>query len=73
MSPPTSEGRPADVPQLLLTPEQAARLLAIGRTTLYALITEGAIDSVKVGSLRRIPRQAVEAYVDQLLRERKAG
>ncbi|HZT66891.1 MAG TPA: helix-turn-helix domain-containing protein [Acidimicrobiales bacterium] len=59
--------------QLLLTPEQAARALAIGRTKLYSLIARGVIASVKVDGCRRVPVRAVEAYVDQLLRERNVG
>ncbi|MGW2563149.1 excisionase family DNA-binding protein [Streptomyces sp. NPDC001514] len=48
---------------VLLTVEEAARRLSIGRTTCYALIRTGQLESVPVGSLRRIPADAPAAYV----------
>lgn len=61
------------VAPLLLTPEQAARVLAIGRTKLYSLLAGGALASVMVGGSRRIPMQSLQAYVAGLLQERRAG
>jgi excisionase family DNA binding protein len=52
--------------QLLLTPEDAAELLAVGRTKLYDLLRTGAIESVRIGAARRIPAAALTAYVDRL-------
>lgn len=68
-----SVGEQVDPAQLLLTPEQVARVLAVGRTTLYALLGQGVIESVKVGALRRVPRRAVEDYVDRLRQEGMVG
>lgn len=51
---------------LLLVPEQAAQELGIGRTAIFALIKAGAIESVKIGRCRRIPRAALEEYVERL-------
>jgi len=51
---------------LLLTVEQAAERLQLGRTTLYALIGAGEIESVTVGRLRRIPAEALPEYVSRL-------
>ena len=48
---------------LLLTPEQAAELLAVGRTTIYDLMRVGALPSVKIGRSRRIPAGELEGYV----------
>ncbi|MFE4676178.1 excisionase family DNA-binding protein [Streptomyces sp. NPDC056723] len=48
---------------VLLTVEEAARRLSIGRTTCYALIRAGELESVPVGTLRRIPADAPAAYV----------
>jgi excisionase family DNA binding protein len=50
----------------LLTVEEAAHWLSVGRTTMYALIGAGAIDSVKVGRLRRVPADALTGYVSRL-------
>lgn len=55
--------------QLLLTPENAAELLAVGRTKLYELLRTGAIESVRIGGARRIPATALTAYVEQLRQE----
>ena len=51
---------------LLYRPEEAARLLGCGRAYLYQLLADGSIPSVKVGRLRRIPAEALGAYVDSL-------
>ena len=52
---------------LLLNPEAAARELSISRTALYELMANCRIDSIKIGRSRRIPRQALDAYVARLV------
>ena len=52
--------------RLLLTVEQAAGRLNVGRSTAYALILSGQLESVTVGRLRRVPADAVDAFVDAL-------
>jgi excisionase family DNA binding protein len=47
--------------------EAAADLLSISRTRMFLLIKRGGIKSVRVGRLRRIPADALIAYVDQLV------
>ena len=42
-------------PQLLLTPEEAANRLAICRTRVYELMGSGQLESVRIGSSRRVP------------------
>ncbi len=51
---------------LLLTPEEAADALRIGRTRLYELLAAGEIASVKVGHSRRIQPAALQRYVERL-------
>jgi excisionase family DNA binding protein len=53
-------------PRTLLTVEAAAEQLSIGRTTMFALIKSGEIFSVRIGHLRRVPADAITAYVQQL-------
>ncbi|WP_460664790.1 helix-turn-helix domain-containing protein [Kribbella swartbergensis] len=60
----TSEG--VSVAPLLLTVEQAAQRLGIGRTSLYALVKSGEIESVPLGRLRRIPAECLDEYVARL-------
>jgi len=59
------------VNKLLLTPEEAAEALSICRTTVYALLRAGALDSVRIGSSRRVPADALTAYIETL-RQRPA-
>jgi excisionase family DNA binding protein len=51
--------------RLLLTVSEAAHRLGIGRSLLYELLTEGQIESIHVGRLRRIPSDALSAYIDR--------
>lgn len=51
---------------MLYTIEQASAQLAIGRTRFYEIIRRGEIETVKIGRSRRITRQALEAFVDNL-------
>lgn len=50
----------------LLTVEEAAKRLRIGRTLMYSLIRSGEIESIPVGRLRRIPAECVNEYVQRL-------
>lgn len=59
----------ADPIPLLLTVEQAAERLGIGRTLAYALVSAGEIESVQIGRLRRIPADALPAFLDRLRSE----
>lgn len=52
--------------QLLLTVEQAAEQLGVSRTTVYGLIKDGRIEAVRVGRSRRVPNEALTAYVTSL-------
>jgi excisionase family DNA binding protein len=48
---------------LLLTPEEAATALRIGRTTVYALMRAGDLRPVHIGRSCRLPRAELERYV----------
>lgn len=48
---------------VLLTVEDAARAMAVGRTTVYQLVAAGSLRSVKIGRSRRIPLDAIREYV----------
>ena len=52
--------------RLLLSVEEAAQRLHIGRSTVYTLVAQNQLESVKIGKLRRIPAQALENYVATL-------
>ena len=52
--------------QILYSVEEAAGLLGIGRTFMFHLLATGEIDSLKIGRLRKIPRDAIDGYIDRL-------
>ncbi|MFE7278084.1 helix-turn-helix domain-containing protein [Streptomyces sp. NPDC057623] len=52
-----------DTTLVLLTVEEAARRLRIGRTTCYGLIRSGELESIDIGRLRRVPADAPAAYL----------
>ena len=45
------------------TPEEAARVLRLSRTTIYELLKSGQLRSYKVGRSRRIPATALAEFV----------
>lgn len=49
--------------KLLLTAEEAAAALGIGRTRVFALIRAGELRSLKIGASRRIPSDALDEFV----------
>ena len=53
--------------RILLTAEEVAEALHIGRTRVFALIAAKEITSVKIGNLRRIPVDAVREYAARLV------
>ena len=57
--------RAMDPACVLLTVEQAARRLGVGRSTMYGLLARGEIESIQIGHLRRIPVDALGTFVDQ--------
>lgn len=70
---PPTEQQTAGHTRTLLTVEAAATRLSIGRTTMYALLKAGAIESVHIGRLRRVPAEALTAYTARLLAEQNAA
>jgi excisionase family DNA binding protein len=57
----------AAMERLLLTAEEVADALHIGRARVFALIAAKEITSVKIGNLRRIPVEAVREYAARLV------
>jgi excisionase family DNA binding protein len=55
--------------KLLLTAEEAAEVVGVGRTKVYELLRVGQIESVRIGRCRRIPLRAIQEYVARLSEE----
>jgi excisionase family DNA binding protein len=51
---------------LLLTPEKAALVLRVGRTTIYALMKAGDLRPIHIGRSCRLSRAELERYVRRL-------
>lgn len=52
------------LPPILISVKEAARLLSLGRSTIYELIASNALPSVHIGNARRIPLAALYAWVN---------
>lgn len=48
---------------IAVSPNEAARLCGIGRTTLYASLSSGQLKSVKIGTRRLITIDALRAWL----------
>ena len=69
---------PTDIPSRLMFPAVCKRddvrdclvgeMLSISRAKLYELLAGGVIESVKLEGSRRIPREALDEYIEQLRR-----
>ena len=53
-----------EVTKRLLSADELARELGVGRTTAYALLWSGQIPSMKIGRLRKVRREDVQAFID---------
>lgn len=54
--------------ELLITVPEASRRLSMGRSTVYELMRDGLLPSMRIGGARRIAVVDLEAFV-QLLKE----
>ncbi|MGL4176369.1 MAG: helix-turn-helix domain-containing protein [Dermatophilaceae bacterium] len=55
--------------KLLLSPEEAADVLGVARSTVYDLIRMRVLVSVKIGRRRLVPVRACHDLVDRMLEE----
>ncbi|GAA1146934.1 hypothetical protein GCM10009630_51700 [Kribbella jejuensis] len=52
--------------QILMTVEEAAKALSVGRTQMFKLIADGAVSSVRIGRSRRVSVDAIREYAKKL-------
>lgn len=62
---------PQDSDKLLITVEEAARRLSIGRSHIYAQMQRGGLRSVTIGRARRILQRDLDAFIAGLLEGRE--
>lgn len=53
-------------PLPMFTIPEAAGSLSVGRSTVYAMLKTGELDSVTIGRLRRIPIDSLEGFLSSL-------
>jgi len=57
------------VEQLLYSVREAAGIVGVGKSKMWELVARGEIESIKVDALRKIPADALTAYVERLRAE----
>ena len=53
----------------LLTAEEVAEILHIGRSKVFALMRSGELQSIKIGRLRRVPVNSIHEFTVRLSAE----
>jgi excisionase family DNA binding protein len=61
-----------ELPKRLFTLTEAAHILSMGRTRLFAEIRAGRLATVGTGKNRRVTADAIDTYVDMLKTEAAA-
>ncbi|PZH20156.1 excisionase [Streptomyces sp. NTH33] len=61
------------IPKINLSIPETVSASGIGRTTLFALIKTGELQSIKIGSRRYIPVAALNEYLERLREEQNGG
>jgi excisionase family DNA binding protein len=56
---------------LVYTVPQAAEALAVSRSTVYRLIADGLLETIKVRSRTRVRPGAIDRYLDDLQRQQR--
>lgn len=63
---------PAARPRVLLTVEEAAERLGIGKTKTYGFVMSGELESVMIGRLRRIHVDAIAVFAARLVADQRS-
>jgi excisionase family DNA binding protein len=59
--------------RLALTIEEAAELLSISRSLAYRWAKDGTLPTIRVGNAVRVPRRALEAWIEERTTQGRAG
>lgn len=51
----------------LLTPDEAMKLLGVGRSKIYALLRAGDIKHIRIGKIIKIPKQCMIDYIENMI------
>ena len=53
----------------VLVPDEAMKVLSIGRNMIYKLLKSGKLRSMKIGKLYRIPKRYLQEYINACYNE----
>jgi excisionase family DNA binding protein len=59
--------RETERPEYLMSPEELATFLGLGRTRTYELLSAGTIPSIRIGRLRKVRRTDVDKFIESHL------
>ena len=59
----TTKQNTQPTPPIAVSPDEAARLAGIGRTSLYAALAKGDLKSIKIGTRRLIKIEAIHEWL----------
>lgn len=59
--------------RLALTIDDAAELLSISRSLAYRWAKDGTLPTIRVGNAVRVPRRALEAWIEERTTQGRAG
>jgi excisionase family DNA binding protein len=62
----TKQPTAVSTPRLAVSVEEAAEMLSLGRSSIFMLLKEGQLKSVKAGKRRLIPIVELEAFLARL-------
>lgn len=65
--PPRKKPPTTPIEKRVLTVPEAAAALDIHESTAWRLVYRGVLGSIKIGRLRKVPRQCVDEYIDNQL------
>lgn len=54
-----------EIPILLFTAKQVAKMMGISRSQVYVLLNRGSLSSVSIGSSRRFTRGQVDDFISE--------
>jgi len=61
------------VDRLLYTRVEAAHALGVSRSTIYVLMANGSVPSVRIGASRRVPSEGLRRYIAGLSGDAPSG
>ena len=59
--------------RLLHSPEETAAMLGVSRSQVFELLARGEVESFKIGRLRKVPRDAIDAFIKRQRERAEVG